>query len=95
MSITEIFYNNYMILCCIMFILVVNHFFKQNIKNFLLFLLVVCLMCLASSWIETNRLFYYVDKDEDTDEDTDEDEDTYEDKNNIGYYDVYGNNNIL
>ena len=64
-----------------MLILVVNQFFNKNIKNFLLFLLVVCLMCLTSSWIETNRLFYYVDKDED--------------KNNIGYYDVYGNNNIL
>jgi hypothetical protein len=55
MRFADFFYNNYLILCCVILILTVNHFFNNNIANFLIFLLVLCLLCSCISYIETQR----------------------------------------
>jgi hypothetical protein len=60
MSLVDLFYNNYMIVCCIIFLFLVNHFFKSNLKNFILFISMLCLLCLCCSIIESNRTIYYL-----------------------------------
>jgi len=60
MSLVDLFYNNYMIICCLIFLYSVNYFFKYNLKNFLLFIVVLCLLCLCCSVIESHRTIYYL-----------------------------------
>lgn len=69
MTLVELFYNNYMIICCIIFLYSIYYFFKCNINNFLLFIGLLCLLCLCCSVIESNRTIYYLKNKLNDDED--------------------------